>query len=107
MSDMMLTGRILDAHEGLSANLVQYVVEPGQALAKALELATSIARNTAETNWAIINGLSRVNDMSYDDALWVETLIARSAVSSESTKRLQDFVDKRADRLGHPVNATR
>jgi enoyl-CoA hydratase/carnithine racemase len=105
MSDMMLTGRILDAEEGLAANLVQYVVEPGQALAKAHELATLIAKNTAETNWAIINGLTRLNDMSHDDALWVETLLARSAVSSESTARLMAFVDKRAERLNQPVNS--
>ena len=38
MTDMMLTGRVLTAEEGLQLQLCRYLVEPGQALAKALEL---------------------------------------------------------------------
>jgi hypothetical protein len=74
-------------------------------LDKAREIAAAVAGNTLESNWAIIHGLSRVNDMSYDDALFVETLVARNAVSGDSEKRLREFVEKRARPLDRPSNA--
>src|SRR5919112_3173370 len=43
MADMMLTGRVYDAEEGMRIGLSQYVVETGQGLAKAFELAQKIA----------------------------------------------------------------
>lgn len=103
MTDMMLTGRILSADEAVTQNLVQYVVEPGGALQKAKELARSIASNTAESNWAITQGLSRINDLTYDDGLFFETLVARSAVSVSSHDRLNDFVEKRSAPLVQPT----
>jgi enoyl-CoA hydratase/carnithine racemase len=103
MTDMMLTGRILDADEAYAQNLVQYRVEAGKAVEKACELAAAIAGNTVESNWAITQGLSRVNDMSYDDALFVETLVARNSVSPGSDERLRDFVEKRAKPLARPA----
>lgn len=106
MTDMMLTARALDADEAQQANLVQYRVPAGKALEKAIELATSIAENnTRESNWAILHGLSRVNDMSYDDALFVETLIGHGAISAGSHKHLRDFVEKRAAPLARPGTA--
>ena len=39
MADMMLTGRVYGAEEGLAIGLSQYVVEAGQGLAKALDQA--------------------------------------------------------------------
>jgi (methylthio)acryloyl-CoA hydratase len=101
MMDMMLTGRILDATEAHAQNLVQYRVQTG-ALEKAKELAHKIAGNTARSNWAITEGLGRINEMSYDDALFVETLVAGRAVSAASDERLRDFVEKRATPLSRP-----
>src|SRR4030095_16288154 len=37
MADMMLTGRVYDAEEGLRIGLSQYIVEDGQGFAKGLE----------------------------------------------------------------------
>ncbi|WP_027940547.1 crotonase/enoyl-CoA hydratase family protein [Amycolatopsis taiwanensis] len=103
MTDMMLTGRVLGADEAYAQNLVQYRVDEGKAIEKAKELATVIAGNRVETNWSITQGLSRVNDMSYDDALFVETLIGRNAASA-GTERLLDFLEKRAKPLApHPA----
>ncbi|MGM7679387.1 crotonase/enoyl-CoA hydratase family protein [Microbacterium sp. A94] len=103
MTDMMLTGRILSADEAVAQNLVQYVVEPGGALEKAKQLALAMASNTAESNWAITQGLSRINDLSYDDGLFFETIVARSAVSASSHGRLTDFVEKRSAPLARPT----
>lgn len=102
MTDMMLTGRILSSAEALEQNLVQYVVEKGTALERALELASKIASNTPESNWAITQGLSRINELNYDDGLFFETLVARSSVSSSSHSRLTEFVEKKAAPLARP-----
>ncbi|MGV9869505.1 crotonase/enoyl-CoA hydratase family protein [Rhodococcus koreensis] len=105
MTDMMLTGRVLSPVEALAQNLVQYVVDEGEALEKARTLATTIAANTAESNWAITQGLSRISDLTYDDGLFFETLVARSAVSPTSHSRLTDFVEKRTTPLAQPGQA--
>ncbi|HKS50230.1 MAG TPA: crotonase/enoyl-CoA hydratase family protein [Amycolatopsis sp.] len=107
MTDMMLTGRVLDADEALAQNLVQYRVDTGTALETARRIAKTVAGNTPESNWAITQGLARVNDMSYDDALYVETLVGRNALSAESEKRLRDFVEKRAKPLDRPAPSRR
>jgi enoyl-CoA hydratase/carnithine racemase len=44
MTDLMMTGRVYDADEGLAVGLSQYVVAEGEALAKALALAERMAR---------------------------------------------------------------
>lgn len=102
MTDMMLTGRVLNADQAFAQNLVQYRVDAGTALETARRIGKTIAGNTPESNWAITQGLSRVNDMSYDDALYVETLVGRNVISAESEQRLRDFVEKRAKPLDRP-----
>lgn len=102
MSDLMLTGRVLTAEEGERYNVVQYVMPKGEHLARALSLATRIANNAKLTNWAIVNGLPRIQDYSYDDGLFVEGLFHHVVASPESAQRLDDFVSGRADRLVKP-----
>ena len=72
MADMMLTGRLLSVDEAEQLNVVRYVVDEGQALTKAKELAARIAQNTPLTNWQITNVLPRINDLSHDDGLFLE-----------------------------------
>jgi enoyl-CoA hydratase/carnithine racemase len=102
MADMMLTGRILSVDEAEKLNIVRYVVEPGQALAKAKELAARIAQNTPLTNWQITNVLPRVNDLSHDDGLFLEYINTSMQRPPESMERLRDFVEKRASPLQAP-----
>lgn len=99
MSDMMLTGRIFSAQDAERARLVQYVVPPGEALAKAKELAHRIAENTTTTNWMITNVLPRMNDLSHDDALFMEYLNTSMARHPDTIGRLKDFLEKKAVRL--------
>lgn len=99
MADMMLTGRLLDVEEGRQVQLAQYVVKPGQGLAKAKELAHQIAQNTPNTNWMITNVLPRVNDLSHDDGLFMEYLNTSMARPPETLERLKAFLEKRAKPL--------
>lgn len=100
MVEMMLTARVMKADEALSANLVNFVTEAGGALDKALELAAGIAKNSPISNYAIINALPRIHDMSHDDGLFVESLMAAmTQTSPEAQAGLKEFIEKRADRL--------
>ncbi len=95
MCDMMLTGRLLTAHQGEMFNLTQYVVPAGEALPRAIEVAQRIAENAPLSNFAITNSLPRIQDLSHDDGLFFETLVAAFTSSEESDKRVADFVNKR------------
>jgi enoyl-CoA hydratase/carnithine racemase len=99
MADMMLTGRILTVREAEAVHIVRYVVAPGEALAKARELALKIAGNTPDTNWKITNVLPRVNDLSHDDGLFMEYLTTNMAKTGDSAERLREFVEGRAQPL--------
>ncbi len=99
MMDMMLTGRLLSAAEGLQEHIVRYVVPAGEALSKAGQLAARIATNSVETNWMIINVLPRVQDMSHDDGLFVEQLNSARARPPEAESRLREFVEGKARKL--------
>src|SRR6187551_2191065 len=54
MADMMLTGRVYTAAEGVPLGFSQYLTEEGGALAKALELAERVAQNAPLTNFAVM-----------------------------------------------------
>jgi enoyl-CoA hydratase/carnithine racemase len=99
MMDMMLTGRLLNAAEGLQEHIVRYVTPAGQALAKAKELAHRIAQNTIETNWKIVNVLPRIQDLSHDDGLFFEQLNSAMARPPEVEQRLREFVEGKAKPL--------
>ena len=100
MADMMLTGRVYDAQEGLAAGLVQYVVADGQGLAKAFELAQRIAQNAPLSNYAVTHALPRIADQSLSEGLFTESLMAAIAESTPDAKdRLRAFLEKRAGKV--------
>src|SRR5438477_9757679 len=99
MQDMMLTGRVLKVEEAERYGIAQYVVPKGQALAKAKELALKICKNAPLSNFAITNSLPRLQDMSYDDGLYFERMVAEYTRSPESITRLNQFLDKTAPRV--------
>ncbi len=101
MSDMMLTGRVLDADEGQAVGLSQYRVGEGEGLAKALALAGKIAGNSPISNFAVMHALPRIADMPQGDGLFVESLMAAIAQGDDSAKqRMRDFLEGRAGKVG-------
>jgi enoyl-CoA hydratase/carnithine racemase len=100
MTDLMMTGRVYDAQEGLLAGLSQYVVPVGEGLAKGIELAQRIAGNAPMSNYAVMHALPRIADQSHGDGLLTESLMAAVAESTpEAKKRLRAFLDKRAGKV--------
>jgi enoyl-CoA hydratase/carnithine racemase len=100
MTDMMLTGRVLDAAEGQQLGISQYLVASEEGLEKALALAERIADNSPVSNYAVLQALPRIAEMSPNDGLFVESLMAAITQSSEESKqRLQDFLSGRAPKV--------
>ncbi|MBR0706964.1 crotonase/enoyl-CoA hydratase family protein [Bradyrhizobium liaoningense] len=100
MMEMMLTARALTAAEGFNCNLLQFVTPRGEVLAKAMDLARGIAKNSPLSNYAIINGLPRIRDASHDDGLFFESVLAAITLASpDAHAGLREFLEKRADRL--------
>jgi (methylthio)acryloyl-CoA hydratase len=103
MGDMMLTGRVLKAAEMERWGGVSYVVPEGEALAKAVELAAATARNAEMSNYAILNALPRIQDMSSEDGLFLESVMsALTSATPEAGERLRAFIDKRAAKVVAP-----
>jgi enoyl-CoA hydratase/carnithine racemase len=102
MQDMMLTGRTLTCEEGERFGLVHYRVAQGQALARAKELAAKICTNAPLSNYLIVNGLPRLQDMAYSDGLYFEKMLAQFVRSPESNERMMQFVNKGESRPAAP-----
>ncbi len=103
MTDLMMTGRSVDAQTAERWAIVNYVVPEGQALEHAVKLAAQAATNAELSNYAIIHALPRINDMGSDDGLWVESLISSfTATSPEAEQRLNDFLAKRVAKVARP-----
>ncbi len=100
MTDMMLTGRVLDAEEGHRAGLSHYRVGVGEGQARALELAGKIAGNAPLSNFAVLQALPRIVGMSQDDGLFVESLVAAIAQCDPAAKdRMRDFLAGKAAKV--------
>ncbi|MBS0447483.1 MAG: crotonase/enoyl-CoA hydratase family protein [Proteobacteria bacterium] len=100
MADMMLTGRVYDAQQGLAIGISQYVVDEGRGLAKALELAGKIAANAPLSNFAVMQALPRIAEMGQDEGLFTESLMAAIAQGDDAAKqRMRAFLDGKAGKV--------
>lgn len=101
MTDMMLTGRVLNSTEGVNYGLSQYLINDGEGMEKALELAQKISNNAGMTNYALMHVLPRIVEAGQDSGLMMESLIAAIAQDSpEAKERLKDFLEGRAKKVG-------
>jgi enoyl-CoA hydratase/carnithine racemase len=96
----MLTGRRYDAEEGLAIGLSQYVVDDGAGVDRALELATRVAANAAQTNYAIVQALPRIAEANPREGYFMEALMAAISQGTDDAKdRMQAFLDGRAEKV--------
>lgn len=100
MMEMMLTGRTYSAEEGQALGLSHYLVERGEGLTRAIELANRIAENTALTNFAVMHVLPRIVESDPASGYMMESLMAAIAQGdAEAKARLQAFLEKRAPKV--------
>jgi len=103
VTDLMMTGRTLNAHEGYQFGFSQYLVEAGQGLAKGIELAERAGANAPLSNFAIIQALPRIAEMGPDEGLFLESLVTGVVQSADDAKeRLHAFLEKRAAKVERP-----
>jgi enoyl-CoA hydratase/carnithine racemase len=96
MRELMLTGRRLPAEDGQRLGLSHELVGPGEAPARAHELARQIAANAPLTNRLILAALPHIADMAGDTGLWAESLVAALSQSTEdAAEGLLAFLEKR------------
>jgi (methylthio)acryloyl-CoA hydratase len=101
MTDMMLTGRVLDAEEGRAAGLSTYLEDDGAGLATALDLAKRIAANSPVTNFAVLQALPRIAEIGPDEGFFMEALMAAVASSgSDAQERMRAFLAGRGAKVG-------
>jgi (methylthio)acryloyl-CoA hydratase len=101
MTDMMLTGRVYKAEEGMAIGLSQYVVGEGEGLEKGIELAKKVASNTGMTNYALMHILPRISEANQDHGLLMESLTAAIAQNTpEAKERLKLFLEGKAKKVG-------
>ena len=100
MADMMFTGRVYQAGEGERAGFAQYLVPPGQAFDKAMELARRVAQNAPLTNFALMHALPRIAEQPADQGFMTESLMAAIAQSApEAKQRVRDFLEGRGAKV--------
>jgi (methylthio)acryloyl-CoA hydratase len=94
--EMMLTGRTYDAAEALDIGMVHYLTESGRGQDLAEKLAHRVAENPRLVNALIVQGVSRIADMSRADGLFAESLAAAlSTTSEDAVEGLNAFLEKR------------
>jgi enoyl-CoA hydratase/carnithine racemase len=100
MADLMLTGRRYDAEEGAALGLSQYLVDDGSGYQVALDLAARIAGNAPQTNFAIIQALPRIAEVSPREGYFMEAMMAAIAQGTDDAKaRMQAFLTGRAEKV--------
>jgi enoyl-CoA hydratase/carnithine racemase len=100
MADMMLTGRVYNATEGLTFGFSQYLTEAGGSYDKAMELATRVSQNAPLTNFAVLQALPMIAEANPQTGLLMESLMATVAQSDkEAKKRIRDFLDRKTAKV--------
>lgn len=100
MADMMLTGRVYTATEGVTLGFSQYLTAEGGAYDKALELAERITSNAPLTNFAVLQALPLIAEASPQVGFMMEALTATVAQNDKEAKeRIRAFLERKAGRV--------
>jgi len=95
-ADLLLTGRHITASEALSIGLIGHVVPDGQALDRALELASVIASHGPVAVRAVLRVLRETEGMPENDAFKLESRIGIEVFRSKDAREgPRAFAEKR------------
>lgn len=96
MTELMLTGRRLDAEEGQQMGLSHHLVGEGEAFDKAMELAETISGNAPLANKMMLNTIQRIDRMGESEGYFVESLASALTQASEDAQEgMRAFLEKR------------
>ncbi|TPW30216.1 crotonase/enoyl-CoA hydratase family protein [Pararhizobium mangrovi] len=96
LTELMLTGREVDAEEGQQIGLSHRLVEPERAFETALEVARTVAANAPQSNRMILHGLAQIGEMPPSAGLFAESvMVALTQADPEAQERLDAFLTKR------------
>ncbi len=94
--EILLTGNRIDANEAYRIGLVNYVMPADRVMAKAEELAHTIAENGPLAVRAIKQAVERCSGRPLEEAFKIENEIAREVMKSEDAKEgPRAFMEKR------------
>jgi len=80
--------------------LSQYLVDDGAGFDRALELATRIAQNAPQTNYAIVQALPRIAETNPREGYFMEAMMAAIAQGTDDAKqRMRAFLEGRAEKV--------
>jgi enoyl-CoA hydratase/carnithine racemase len=99
MTDLMMTGRVLDADEG-AAWACRSTSCRGRGAGQGAGAGQKIAGNAPMSNFAVMHALPRIADQSQSEGLFTESLMAAVAESTpEAQDRLRAFLEGRAGKV--------
>jgi enoyl-CoA hydratase len=99
-AEILLTGKHLDAEEALRIGLVGQVVPDGQALAKAREIAATIAKNGPLAVEAVLKTLHATDGMTEADAMAFDMQVGLPIFGTRDAKEgPRAFAEKRTPRF--------
>jgi enoyl-CoA hydratase/carnithine racemase len=94
--ELMLTSRRLDAAEGERLGLSHYLVEEGQALSKALAIASMVAENASISNYMVLHAVDAIASMPPQAGLFTESLAQGMTLTSpEAREGIDAFLSHR------------
>src|SRR3954469_12280422 len=100
MADMMLTGRVYSATEGMPLGFSQYLAAEGGAFDKAMELAVKVSGNAPLTNFAVLQALPMIAEANPQTGLLMESLMATVAQSDQEAKnRIRAFLEHKTAKV--------
>lgn len=85
-ADLLLTGRLISAHEAKEMGLIGHVVPDGEALSKARELADQVASNGPIAVAAVLRSIRETAAMSEADGLAHELTLGWPVFASNDAK---------------------
>jgi len=97
--ELTLTGRIMDGEESHRIGLIHYLVEPGEVMDKALDVARDLASKPQVAMRLDKQRFAEVTQIGFEDALTAGTRNqTESYASGEPQRMMQVFLDERANR---------
>jgi (methylthio)acryloyl-CoA hydratase len=100
LTEMMLTGRRVDAKAAEQMGLVHYVVGAGGALERAKELANRVAENAQISNYMMMQALRYIGDMPEEPGHFTESLAqALTLTSSDAQEGISAFLERRTSKF--------